>query len=188
MSFKADPAAAAAGLGTGPGALVISTGGALVAGHGAAVGAAATADAGMTTSKLLKLEGFLKATAPKMSARAKSKSEHQGDLHHISTNKTTIETSNRTNWTDKFKEIFKKARLDIDKGSENLVRVLNHQGPHPEIYHEQVYYRLLRATQGKKGDTNAYKNAVIKELQRIGLDCATPGTFLNSLITKGNIL
>ena len=77
-----------------------------------------------------------------------------------------------------------KAGLDINKGAENLVNVLNHKGPHPEAYHQLVFDRLTSATQGLKANTAAYKTAVTNTLQTIGKEAQTVGSTVNKLLTK----
>ncbi|HEY4481343.1 MAG TPA: AHH domain-containing protein, partial [Candidatus Brocadiaceae bacterium] len=75
--------------------------------------------------------------------------------HHIATNKNSISNARGGPWTPRFEKFFKNAGLDINKGSENLVSVLNHKGPHPEAYHKLVHDRLTTATQGLKPNTEA---------------------------------
>ena len=104
--------------------------------------------------------------------------------HHIATNKNSISTARGGPWTPKFESFFKKAGLNINKGSENLVNVLNHKGPHPEAYHKLVFDRLTTATQGLKANTAAYKTAVTNTLQGIGKEAQTSGSTVNKLLTQ----
>jgi RHS repeat-associated protein len=104
--------------------------------------------------------------------------------HHIATNKNNISTARGGPWTPRFKTFFDKAGLDINKGAENLVNVLNHKGPHPEAYHQLVFDRLTSATQGLKANTAAYKTAVTNTLQTIGKEAQTVGSTVNKLLTK----
>jgi filamentous hemagglutinin len=64
----------------------------------------------------------------------------------------------------------------------NLVKVIDHAGPHPELYHEVVYRRLIDATKGLAG--SAYKDALISQLTRMANELRTPGSLLNKLATK----
>lgn len=160
---------------TGPAAVVVSTPGLIVAGHGALVGGAAHADAAYFGVKLIRLSNILKATS---TSKSQPSTPKQGDNHHISTDK------HKTYWTPKFKKIFDKAKLDISKAKENIVRVLDHQGPHPDEYHKYVYDKLIRATKKLRPYTAKYRNAVIKTLEDFGKDCQTPGSYVNKLITK----
>ena len=65
--------------------------------------------------------------------------------------------------------------------SDNIVQVLNHSGPHPEEYHQEVFNRLIAATRGLDGD--AFGAALRGELRAMGTELSTPGTPLNLLIT-----
>lgn len=60
------------------------------------------------------------------------------------------------------------------------VRIPGHRGPHPEAYHAEVYDRLSRATEGLDGA--AYSTAFRAELEVIGTEAATSGTYLNGLL------
>ena len=104
--------------------------------------------------------------------------------HHIATNKNDISTARGGPWTPRFRTFFDKAGLDINKGSENLVNVINHKGPHPEAYHQLVFDRLSTATKGLKANTNTYKTAVTNTLQAIGTEAQTVGSPVNKLLTK----
>lgn len=64
----------------------------------------------------------------------------------------------------------------------NKVLVAGHRGPHPQSYHDLVYAKLQTATRGLSGDE--YKIALQNELKKIGNEVVTPGTVLNSLVTK----
>lgn len=104
--------------------------------------------------------------------------------HHIATNKNSISTASGGPWTPKFKEFFDNAGLDINKGPENLTKVVNHKGPHPEVYHQYVFDQLTSATRGLKIGTVAYKNAVNNTLTRIGQEAQTQGSQVNKWLTK----
>jgi hypothetical protein len=104
--------------------------------------------------------------------------------HHIATNKNSISTARGGPWTPRFEPFFKKAGLDINKGSENIVNVIGHYGPHPEAYHNLVFERLTKATAGIKANTAAYKTAVTNTLQTIGQEAQTAGSAVNKLITQ----
>jgi RHS repeat-associated protein len=104
--------------------------------------------------------------------------------HHIATNKNNISSARGGPWTPRFMPFFEKAGLDINKGSENIVNVLNHSGPHPKEYHQLVFDRLTLATQGLKEKTTAYKSAVTNTLQAIGAEAQQAGSPVNKLLTK----
>ena len=84
--------------------------------------------------------------------------------HHIATNKNF---KSGQQWSKKFKEdFFDPAGLDLND-TDNIVSLENHQGPHPDSYHQWVYDRLSQAT---KGLTNPSKlNIALRaELRSIG--------------------
>jgi hypothetical protein len=77
--------------------------------------------------------------------------------------------------------MFDKAGITL-QDKHNKVFVAGHKGPHPQEYHETVFDRLDQATKDKEGE--AYKGALIAELDKLAEEIATPGTELNKLITK----
>ena len=103
-------------------------------------------------------------------------------IHHIFTDKNCISGSR---WTLVFQPIFDAAGIDISKSSLNLVAVEGHYGPHPEEYHVYVYTLLIAAIQGLKPGSPEYKAAVTAVLLKLQVEYATPGTYANSLITRG---
>jgi len=132
---------------------------------------------------LLKVE--LKAASGELkAATGESQTKPPSADHHIATNKNNVSTARGGPWTPRFKTFFDKAGLDINKGSENLVNVINHKGPHPEAYHQLVFDRLTTATQGLKANTAAYKTAVTNTLQAIGTEAQQVGSTVNKLLTK----
>ncbi len=101
--------------------------------------------------------------------------------HHIATNKNWISTLRGGPWSPRFEKLFKKAGLTLEDAA-NKVRIPAHRGPHPEAYHDEIYFRLTRATRNKRGI--AYKNALLSELQLIAHDASSRGTRLNRLLTE----
>ncbi|MBV9122985.1 MAG: AHH domain-containing protein, partial [Planctomycetes bacterium] len=63
---------------------------------------------------------------------------------------------------------------------DNLVPVIDHQGPHPE-YNRLVYNRMQMATDGLTGQE--FNAAFDAELAAIRQDTTTHGTLLNALVT-----
>jgi RHS repeat-associated protein len=106
----------------------------------------------------------------------------RGPAHHIATNKNSVGTANGGPWTPRFKRIFDKAGMSIDKDADNLVRVVGHHGPHPEEYHQIVLDRLTQATRGLNG--SAYAQALRKELRSIKSEAQQPGSTINRLLTE----
>jgi hypothetical protein len=175
-------------IGGGAAALGFATGGVGTVGagvvviHGVAVTAIATADA----VKIMKQLYLLRAVPQGRPSTLSNDDEGNYPKHHIATNKNDISTKNGGPWSPKFRKIFEEAGLDIDNGKENLVKVLDHQGPHPEEYHKLVWQRLTRATKGLNPKTQftKFRNAVINTLMKIAKEAQTPGTRVNLLITK----
>ena len=64
------------------------------------------------------------------------------------------------------------------------MNVIDHVGPHPEVYHNLVFKRLTEATAGLKANTAAYKTAVTNTLQAIGTEAQTVGSEVNKLLTR----
>ncbi|HKK74566.1 MAG TPA: polymorphic toxin-type HINT domain-containing protein [Saprospiraceae bacterium] len=108
----------------------------------------------------------------------------KGPVHHLATNKNKKSTVRGGPWTPRFEKIFNNAGLDINRGTENLVPVPGHKGPHPEEYHTYVYDALLSATQGLKGGTKEYRNAVTQTLAKIKKEATTSGSQVNKWLTK----
>ena len=95
-------------------------------------------------------------------------------IHHVATDKHSY-------WSPIFEPLFEKAGISLQDAA-NLVPVAGHRGRHPEAYHRAVLGAILTATQGKEG--NEYKEALLKTLNQLRVQAATPGSPLNSLITK----
>jgi len=114
------------------------------------------------------------------------------DIHHIATNKNSVSDRSGGPWTPIFEAIFASGGLTLNI-PENKVPVLDHAGPHPPQYHLAVFSALTTsvtlATQDFQPGTPEYQHAAgaaIKEtLNVLGVQCMTPGTPLNLLITKG---
>jgi RHS repeat-associated protein len=103
------------------------------------------------------------------------------DIHHLATNKNYISTARGGPWSPRLEPLFKKAGMTMEDVL-NKVQVAGHAGPHPEAYHQAVFDRLVKATEGLSGE--AYTKAFQAELTAIGQEAKTSGTLLNQLITK----
>jgi hypothetical protein len=69
------------------------------------------------------------------------------------------------------------------EAEENLVYLQGHQGPHPEVYHDEVFERLRIATARCKTQTEC-RSKLVEELDRIAGEVCTPGSSLHRLLTK----
>jgi RHS repeat-associated protein len=103
-----------------------------------------------------------------------------GPEHHLATNKNWVSEARGGPWSPKFESIFKKAGMTLDDAA-NRIRIPGHACPHPEAYHQEVFDRLTRATRGLSSDK--YKDALLKELDRLGCEASTKGSKLNKLLT-----
>jgi hypothetical protein len=104
----------------------------------------------------------------------------KGDVHHLATNKNWKSTARGGPWSPKFNDLFKKAGMSLDD-VENKISIPGHYGPHPEAYHNEVFRRLDTATTGLSGE--AFEKAFRAELNAIGTEAATAGSYLNKLLT-----
>lgn len=104
------------------------------------------------------------------------------DCHHIATNKNK-------DWSNKFRDLFKKYgigkfkngnwRKDVLNDPRNKVNVSGHKGPHNEPgFHEDIYNRLEQA--GITGGDAGFE----AELAKMKTECLTPGSDMNKIITK----
>jgi filamentous hemagglutinin len=105
-------------------------------------------------------------------------------VHHVCTNKNCVSTANGGPWTPRFQEFFDNAGLNINSEI-NKIAVPGHRGPHPAAYHQYVFGRLERGTQGLTPNTPAYQNAVTNVLNDIKVEAVTPGNQVNSWLTGG---
>jgi hypothetical protein len=65
----------------------------------------------------------------------------QATIHHIATNKNFIAGNQ---WSVRFKALFERMGLSLN-GSYNTVEVIDHVGPHPDLYHQNIFDRLNAA-------------------------------------------
>jgi A nuclease family of the HNH/ENDO VII superfamily with conserved AHH len=101
--------------------------------------------------------------------------------HHIATNKNWVSTLRGGPWSPRFEKMFERAGMNLED-AENVVNIPGHAGPHPELYHQEIFDRLTAATTAKRGA--AYKTALVAELKRIAKEASTAGTKLNRLLTE----
>lgn len=102
--------------------------------------------------------------------------------HHLATNKNLDSDVSGGPWTPRFALLFRLAGMDLDDEA-NLVNLLNHFGPHPEEYHEEIHDRLRRALGSCKTQLQC-RAALVAELRRIADEVCTPGSRLHRLITR----
>jgi hypothetical protein len=96
--------------------------------------------------------------------------------HHIMTDKNSIKDPQ---WTNQFNNLLRGVGLTVATAINNLVQVYNHQGPHPQEYHEYIYMRIQEILNDGGG-----KPEVEEELRELASECSTPGTYCNGLVTR----
>jgi hypothetical protein len=79
-------------------------------------------------------------------------------------------------------ELFARAGMLLEAPA-NRVYLINHQGPHPEAYHREVYRRLEDALGTCQTQADC-RNRLVEELDRIAADICKPDSRLNKLATK----
>jgi len=135
-------------------------------------------------SVVVTAEGFTIALAPGALAMASQGMQGGGgERHHIATNKNDVSTARGGPWTPQFRELFKRAGMDLED-AENIVRITGHKGPHPQRYHEFVDERLRQAL-GNCRKVVDCRNALTLELRKLAQEASTPGTELHRLLTRG---
>ncbi|MFP2932203.1 AHH domain-containing protein [Pyxidicoccus sp. 3LG] len=106
----------------------------------------------------------------------------EGPVHHICTNKNPVSAASGGPWTPICEEIFEKAGMSLEDVA-NKVRLNGHEGPHPELYHQQVVGRLQRAVTTCRS-TETCRVKLLNELAKIANELLTPGSELRSYIVK----
>ena len=102
--------------------------------------------------------------------------------HHLATNKNELSSARGGPWTPLFQRLFAKAGMSLNDRA-NLVYLASHQGPHPELYHEEVYDRL-RIAAARCRATADCRRVLVSALERIARDVCTPGSRLHRLATQ----
>ena len=105
-----------------------------------------------------------------------------GKVHHICTDKNTESDANGGPWTPVFEKLFRKAGMTLNDPA-NLVRIRNHEGPHPEAYHQAVYRRINEAMQYCRGMAHC-REVLTQQLKELSSELLKPGSRLRRLVTK----
>lgn len=98
-------------------------------------------------------------------------------------------TNKHSTWSKEFRKLFKKNdlgkfkngkwRKDVLNDPLNKIDIPRHKGSHPEHMHQEIFDRLLAAS-------DIGKDAFKKELEQLRVDAITPGSWLNDILTKVN--
>ncbi len=127
------------------------------------------------------VEGRLVLTLPASSAAVLYMLEKE-PIHHIATVENTKSPFSGGPWTPQFKKLFDKAGMSMEHPA-NKVPVSGHRGPHPRAYHQEVFERLEDAV--KRCETTAQcREALTRELHKLGTELKRAGSRLNKLVTR----
>ncbi len=102
--------------------------------------------------------------------------------HHLATNKNETSERHGGPWTPLFEDIFAMAGMSLN-AKENRVYLKNHQGPHPEEYHDEVYRQLRAATRDCRSVADC-KSRLVAALRQLADKVCSPGSRLHVLATK----
>jgi hypothetical protein len=111
---------------------------------------------------------------------ASDKADAKG--HHIATDKNDKSDTSGGPWTPRFEELFGRAGMNLDDPA-NMVYLIDHQGPHPEAYHREIYRRLEDALGTCQTQADC-RPRLVEELDRLAADICKPGSRLNKLATR----
>jgi hypothetical protein len=131
-----------------------------------------TASAAVSAATAARTAGACRDAANKGDARG----------HHIATNKNDISSASGGPWTPLFEELFARAGMSLDDPA-NLIYLMNHQGPHHEQYHREVYRTLEDALKNCRSQRTC-REKLIRALDKLAGELCTPGSTLNKLATK----
>ena len=138
---------------------------------------------GSVQSVAMAAEGFTIALAPNAVAMAaRGRGGGRSEAHHLATDKNRVSTARGGPWTPRFKDIFRKAGMEL-KDPENIVDVPGHKGPHPQEYHKAVYERLRDATRTCR-TVVACRQSLTGALKELAEEVTTKGTKLHRLVTQ----
>jgi len=102
--------------------------------------------------------------------------------HHLATLRNSKSTLRGGPWTPPFEELFAEAGMSLNDKA-NIVYLKGHYGPHPKDYHQRVYDRL-RLALSRCVDETSCREALVAELRKLAEEVCTPGSTLNSFLTK----
>nr|WP_246357685.1 AHH domain-containing protein [Pyxidicoccus fallax] len=106
----------------------------------------------------------------------------KGHDHHIATDKWWDSTNSGGPWSPQFQTLFDKAGMSLNDPA-NIVNVKGHKGLHPRQYHEEVFERLVEATEDCL-TMQQCRELLTAELRRLAREIVTPNTKLNKLVTR----
>ncbi|WP_395814464.1 AHH domain-containing protein [Archangium minus] len=102
--------------------------------------------------------------------------------HHLATNKNDKSESRGGPWTPEFEELFALAGMSLEDPA-NIVYLRDHKGPHPEVYHSEIFRRLRDALKNCKNQVDC-RAGLVRALNEIASEVCAPGSKLNKLVTR----
>ena len=102
--------------------------------------------------------------------------------HHLATIRNSKSTRRGGPWTPPFEKLFAEAGMSLSDKA-NIVYLKGHYGPHPKDYHQRIYDRL-RLAMNRCVDETSCREALVAELRKLAEEICTPGSILNSFLTK----
>ncbi|QRN95471.1 AHH domain-containing protein [Archangium violaceum] len=104
------------------------------------------------------------------------------EAHHMATSRNSKSPLRGGPWTPPFEELFAEAGMSLNDAA-NIVYLKGHYGPHPKEYHQRVYDRL-RLALSRCADQASCREALVAELRKLAEEICTPGSMLNSILTR----
>lgn len=111
---------------------------------------------------------------------AVKKDGHQ--WHHLATDKNDISSVHGGPWTPLFQRFFTRAGMNLNDPA-NLIYLKDHQGPHSEEYHQEVY-RRLEAAVAECRTPQQCRTRLSAALKELAAEVCTSGSWLNKLATR----
>ncbi len=141
-------------------------------------------EVGAVESVTVTAEGFLVVLPPgAVAMAAPGGGSSRTQKHHIATIANRKSALRGGPWTQRFERLFARAGMRL-KDPENIVPLQGHKGPHPKPYHETVYKHLDEALDDCQSIAEC-RSRLLPALDDLAREIATPGTYLNRLVTLG---
>jgi hypothetical protein len=102
--------------------------------------------------------------------------------HHLATIRNSKSPLRGGPWTPPFEELFAEAGMSLNDKA-NIIYLKGHYGPHPKDYHQRVYDRL-RLALSRCVDEASCRESLVNELRKLAEEICTPGSTMNSFLTK----
>lgn len=124
---------------------------------------------------------FPEESRPEVASLCVASEDDGGTPHRIATQSHLKATQSAKAWTPRFEILFDRAGMSLDDPL-NLIYLQEHNAPHPEAYHQEIYDRL-QATMEGCGDQDSCAGVLRMALRRLAAEICTPDTPLSSLVS-----